>query len=80
MVETLGWKENSIRGAMSLYAKKTKATIASEKKDGVRTYYLGTETKKLGLTPSFLFLKIYQGCPGSISFLPSYNTTLVFHG
>lgn len=40
MAETLGWKENSIRGAMSLYAKKTKATIASEKKDGVRTYYL----------------------------------------
>lgn len=40
MAEALGWKENSIRGAMSLYAKKTKATIASEKKDGVRTYYL----------------------------------------
>ena len=40
MAEALGWKENSIRGAMSLYAKKTKATIGSEKKDGVRTYYL----------------------------------------
>ena len=40
MAEALGWKENSIRGAMSLYAKKVKATIASEKKDGVRTYYL----------------------------------------
>ena len=40
MAEALGWKENSIRGAMSLYAKKTKSTIASEKKDGVRTYYL----------------------------------------
>ena len=40
MAETLGWKENSIRGAMSLYAKKTKSTIASEKKDGARTYYL----------------------------------------
>ena len=39
MAEALGWKENSIRGAMSLYAKKTKATIASEKKDGIRTYY-----------------------------------------
>ena len=37
MAEALGWKENSIRGAMSLYAKKTKAAIASEKKDGVRT-------------------------------------------
>ena len=40
MAETLGWKENSIRGAMSLYIKKTKTTIASEKKDGVRTYYI----------------------------------------
>ena len=40
MADALGWKENSIRGAMSLYAKKTKSTIASEKKDGVRTYYL----------------------------------------
>ena len=42
MAEALGWKENSIRGAMSLYAKKTKATIASEKNDGVRTYYIKT--------------------------------------
>lgn len=42
MAEALGWKENSIRGAMSAYAKKTKATIVSEKKDGVRTYYLKT--------------------------------------
>ena len=40
MAEALGWKENSIRGAMSLYAKNEKKTIASEKKDGVRTYYL----------------------------------------
>ena len=40
MAESLKWKENSVRGAMSLYAKKVKATIASEKKDGVRTYYL----------------------------------------
>ena len=40
MAESLGWKENSIRGAMSAYAKKTAGTIASEKKDGVRTYYL----------------------------------------
>ena len=40
MVEALGWKENSIRGAMSAYAKKTGGTIASEKKDGIRTYYL----------------------------------------
>ena len=40
MAEALGWKENSIRGAMSAYAKKTGGTIASEKKDGIRTYYL----------------------------------------
>ena len=40
MADQLGWKENSIRGAMSLYAKNEKKTIASEKKDGVRTYYL----------------------------------------
>ena len=42
MAEALGWKENSIRGAMSAYAKKTGGTIASEKKDGFRTYYLKT--------------------------------------
>ena len=40
MAGQLGWKENSVRGAMSLYAKNEKKTIASEKKDGVRTYYL----------------------------------------
>ena len=40
MAGALGWKENSIRGAMSLYAKNNQKTIASEKKDGVRTYYL----------------------------------------
>lgn len=40
MADQLGWKENSIRGAMSLYAKNEKKTIASEKKDSVRTYYL----------------------------------------
>lgn len=40
MAEALGWKENSIRGAISLYAKNTKQTVTSEKKDGVRTYYL----------------------------------------
>ena len=40
MAEALGWKENSIRGAISAYAKKTGGTIASEKKEGIRTYYL----------------------------------------
>lgn len=42
MAKALGWKENSIRGAMSAYAKKTGGTIASEKKEGIRTYYLKT--------------------------------------
>ena len=40
MAEALGWKENSIRGAMSAYAKKTGGIIASEKKADIRTYYL----------------------------------------
>lgn len=40
MAEALGWKENSIRGAMSTYAKKTGGTISSEKKANIRTYYL----------------------------------------
>ena len=39
MAEALGGKENSIRGAMSAYAKKTGGTIASEKKADIRTYY-----------------------------------------
>ena len=45
MAEALGWKENSIRGAMSVYAKKTGGTINSEKKDGVRTYFLKAKTE-----------------------------------
>ena len=41
MAEALGWKENSVRGAMSLYAKNhTEYTHSSEKVDGVRTYRL----------------------------------------
>ena len=41
MAEALGWKENSVRGAMSLYAKNhPEYTHSSEKVDGVRTYYL----------------------------------------
>ena len=37
----LNWKENSVRGAMSLMLKKqTDVTLTSQKKDGVRTYYL----------------------------------------
>jgi hypothetical protein len=44
MAEALGWKENSIRGAMSAYAKKAGRAINSEKKDGIRTYYLKTNS------------------------------------
>ena len=60
MAEALGWKENSIRGAMSLYAKKTKTTIASEKKDGVRTYYLKTNAERLGF---YKKTRIFQKIP-----------------
>ena len=41
MAEALGWKENSVRGAMSLYAKNhPEYTHSSEKVAGVRTYRL----------------------------------------
>ncbi|MBQ9035704.1 MAG: DUF3489 domain-containing protein [Alphaproteobacteria bacterium] len=41
MAEALGWKENSVHGAMSLYAKNhPEYTHSSEKVDGVRTYRL----------------------------------------
>lgn len=41
MAEALGWKENSVRGAMSLYTKNhPEYTHSSEKVDGVRTYRL----------------------------------------
>ena len=41
IAEALGWKENSVRGAMSIYAKNhPEYTHSSEKVDGVRTYRL----------------------------------------
>ena len=41
MADALGWKENSVRGAMSLYAKNhPEYTHSSEKVDGVRYYHL----------------------------------------
>lgn len=41
MAKELGWKENSIRGAMSTLAgKQVGATLTSEKKDGIRRYRL----------------------------------------
>lgn len=41
MAEQLGWKENSVRGAMSTLASKQLGTkLRSEKIDGVRRYFL----------------------------------------
>lgn len=41
LADKLGWKENSVRGAMSVLAsKQVGATLMSEKKDGVRRYRL----------------------------------------
>lgn len=41
MAKELGWKENSVRGAMSTLAgKQVGATLTSEKKDGIRRYRL----------------------------------------
>jgi len=41
LAEALGWKENSVRGAMSLYAKKHKEyTLTSDKSQGTRIYRL----------------------------------------
>ena len=41
LADKLGWKENSVRGAMSVLAsKQVGATLTSEKKDGVRRYRL----------------------------------------
>lgn len=41
MAKELGWKENSVRGAMStLASKQVGATLTSEKKDGIRRYRL----------------------------------------
>lgn len=41
LAETLGWLENSVRGALSAYAKKhPEYTLTSEKVEGVRIYHL----------------------------------------
>lgn len=41
MAEALGWKENSVRGAISLLVKnRSDIVLCSEKKDGVRRYRL----------------------------------------
>lgn len=64
MADALGWKENSIRGAMSAYAKKTGRTIASEKKltSGLTTskptLKLPSNRKGAEYRPLFFYLKI----------------------
>lgn len=41
LADKLGWKENSVRGAMStLASKQVGAKLMSEKKDGIRRYRL----------------------------------------
>ena len=45
MAEALGWKENSVRGAMSLYAKNhPEFLLVTEKSQGVRTYRIKVNT------------------------------------
>ena len=52
LADKLGWKENSVRGAMSVLAsKQVGATIMSEKKDGVRRYRLITVAPEVDETP-----------------------------
>ena len=41
MAKELGWKENSVRGALStLASKQVGVTLVSEKKEGIRRYRL----------------------------------------
>lgn len=41
MAKELGWKENSVRGALStLASKQVGVTLVSEKKEGIRRYHL----------------------------------------
>lgn len=52
LADKLGWKENSVRGAMSVLAsKQVGATLTSEKKDGVRRYRLLTIAPEVDETP-----------------------------
>lgn len=53
MAKELGWKENSIRGAMSTLAgKQIGATLTSEKKDGIRHYRLVAMTENVPEKPT----------------------------
>ena len=52
LADKLGWKENSVRGAMSVLAsKQVGATLTSEKKDGVRRYRLIAVAPEVDETP-----------------------------
>ena len=52
LADELGWKENSVRGAMSVLAsKQVGATLTSEKKDGVRRYRLIAIASEVDETP-----------------------------
>ena len=52
LADKLGWKENSVRGAMSVLAsKQVGATLTSEKKDGVRRYRLLAVAPEVDETP-----------------------------
>ncbi len=52
LVNALGWKENSVRGAMSTLAhKRIGTTFTSDKKDGVRRYHLIPNTSETEETP-----------------------------
>ena len=52
LADKLGWKENSVRGAMSVLAsKQVRATLTSEKKDGVRRYRLIAIAPEVDETP-----------------------------
>ena len=52
LADKLGWKENSVRGAMSVLAsKQVGATLTSEKKDGVRRYRLIAIAPEVDETP-----------------------------
>ena len=52
LADKLGWKENSVRGAMSVLAsKQVGATLTSEKNDGVRRYRLLAVAPEVDETP-----------------------------
>lgn len=52
LADKLGWKENSVRGAMLVLAsKQVGATLTSEKKDGVRRYRLIAIAPEVDETP-----------------------------